>query len=329
MLTNSFAITPISAAAGKEKEGRHQRAPAKPTAIDLRVQDLISGKVSLPRVKESSLLATAVDPSQRMVLHSGAETSHQVEWEPRNKGKEPRLPGGSSNYIPIGLKRCEAYPWINALMQFLLFLPTCREVLSYLPKSLQGVREFADRYSYDLEAKSSVSFADGFQAAGSLLNKFPNLFRENDTIVNLDEALQLIWKSASSIRPERPSWQMLWDSSEGIEVLLAQEETRTAFEWLVGLKQLYDCNPQELFRGACLERQYLLKQDHSYMEMDAFIEVRPDEGRKVGYYTYMKLGGTWVQCADEKVSFLRGSRSLEMPLQRGVLFHFRRVPMRG
>ena len=317
MHVNRLAVSAVTATTEKERESRAQQAKA----VDLRVRDLV---VSLPRVKESSLLATVVDPTRHMV--PSGETNHQVEWGGGKKKKEPRHIHGASSYFPIGIKRSDAYPWINALMQFLLFLPTCREILSYLPKSLQGIREFSDRYFSDLETKRSLSSADGIFAASGLLNKFPMLFREEDRIVNLDEAVQCIWASAS-LRPKRPAWQLLWDSNQGVEELFLKEAVSMAFEWLIGLKELYEPG-RPLFQGHCLQRHYLLKQASSYMEMDAFIEARPDEGKKNGYYAYLKVGGTWVQCADERISRLKCSRSLEMPLQRGILFHFKRVPMR-
>lgn len=311
------SVSAVTAAMEKERDGRAQRAKA----VDLRVRDLV---VSLPRVKESSLLATVVDPTRHMVPNG--ETNHQVEWGGGKKKKEPRHVHGSSFHFPIGIKRSDSYPWINALMQFLLFLPTCREILSYLPKSLQGIKEFSDRYFFDVETKRNLSLADGTLAAAGLLNKFPTLFCEEGGIANLDEAVQLLWTSAS-LRVKRPAWQLLWDSSQRVEELFSQEAVSTAFEWLIGLKELYEPG-RPLFQGHCLQRHYLLKQASSYMEMDAFIEARPDEGKRIGYYAYLKVGGTWVQCADERISRLKCSRSLEMPLQRGVLFHFKRVPMR-
>lgn len=320
MRMNPLVIPAVSLVTEKERESRHQEKKA----VDLKVQD-VSSRVSLPRVKESCLLGTAVDPSRQMIPPNG-KMGYRVEWEPRRKKKKPGLSENSLQHIPIGLRRSDPYPWINALMQFLLFVPTCREILSYIPKSLQGIREFSDRYFCDLDTEKGVSSADGVHAAGSLLNKFPNLFREENRIVNLDEALQLIWESASSVQFKRPSWQMLWDSSE---TLFVEESAASAFEWVVGLEKLYESSsPQDLFHGNCLQRQVLLEQASSYMEMDAFIEARPDEGEKISYFAYLKVGGSWVQCADEKVLFLRSSRSLELPLQRGVLFHFRRVSLR-
>lgn len=324
MHLNTLAVPAVLAPAEKHRENCHQRDPRKARAIDLKVQDLVSLRVSLPRVKESSLLATAVDPTGRMV--PSGETNHRVEWTGRRKKKEPRHLQGSSPYFPIGLRRTDSHPWFNALMQFLLFLPTYREILSYIPKSLQPIKELGDRYLSDIEMKKAVSSADGSLAAACLISKFPNLFRDENLIVNLDAALQLLWTSAS-LRSERPSWHLLWDMRKRGEELFAEENAVSAFEWLVGLKQLYEAG-QAPFQGNCLQRHYLVKQTSLYMEMDAFIEARPDEGKRVAYFAYLKVGGTWVQCADEKISKLKSSRSLEMPLLRGVLFHFRRVAMR-
>jgi hypothetical protein len=214
-------------------------------------------------------------------------------------------------------------------MQFLLYIPTAREIFSYVPKSLQSFSEFSDLYFQDIEENRSLSRATGERIVDALFGKFPNLLKVRDLVMNLDEALQCIWKSAASLKWQRPDSHILWDSELPFETLIA-ERNEHSFEWLVSLQGIYNAearkNPLLLFEGGCLRRQYLFKDSCVCLELDAFLEIRPDEGGQGVYFTYLKTKEGWVQCADERITVLQRSDSLEMAMQRGVLFHYRRVP---
>lgn len=60
-------------------------------------------------------------------------------------------------------------------------------------------------------------------------------------------------------------------------------------------------------------------------DLDAFVEYRIDEGDRASYLAYLKIDGVWVQCDDQRISTLKRSISLDIPLRRGILFHYRRV----
>ena len=60
-------------------------------------------------------------------------------------------------------------------------------------------------------------------------------------------------------------------------------------------------------------------------ELDAFIEHRMEEGEAGNYFAYLKIDGAWVQCADERILPIRHSTFLDLPIRRGILFHYRRV----
>ena len=327
---NPKVTPPLPLVEEQKRENRNSKELCK--TIGLRVQDFVSARVSFPCVKEGVLLAAAADSTRKMVINNwAAKSGESVKWKSERK-KRP-FEGGirvPSSYFPIGLRRCETYHWVNSLMQFFLYIPSFREIFSYVPKSLQSFNQFADLYFQDLQANKTLSRADGLWVAEALLGKFPHLMRVRDRVMNLDEAIQCIWKSAASSSWQRPDWQILWDSELPFETLVTKEKEHF-FEWLVTLQRIYDSeareNPQLLFGGGYLRRQYLFKEPCICLELDAFLEIRPDEEGQVIYFTYLKTKEGWVQCADEKITLLYRTRSFEMAMQRGILFHYRYVPV--
>lgn len=309
---------PIEQIQQKKEENRRHFVPRN-SAVDRKVQ----GLVRFPSTKEGILLATEIDP-RRMLLSPGeGRVVEKVEWKPKKvHRKRFKVPLG---YCPIGLRQNEV-PWINALMQFLLFIPSLREMFWFVPKSLQSLGECASVYFRDLANQHDFSSANTGVIAAALLGKFPHLSEIAPGVLNLDDAIGSICKSASGKLLQRPSWQVLWDSKSPLETVLQKKPV--AFEWLVSLQKLYDGEarkcPEKLFGQALLHRYYFFHD--RCLELDAFIELRPEGGR-VGYYTYLKANGSsWVQCADETVTHFRRCRTMEIALQRGIIFHYRQVP---
>jgi hypothetical protein len=311
----------------REKRSSGERAK-HPT--DMKIQALF---VHFPVLIEGgSLLASAVSP--RIVIgFSLKKEAHTLL--PRKKEIAKKHPPSCSSqpmnkYFPIGLHSCEQYSWINAFMQFVLFVPLLREIFMYTPKSLSACNEFIDRYFLDLEAKALVSKADGFQVVRSLLGKFPMLAKGMGPLVNLHEIIQYLFQSAWDASFSRPEWQLRWDGRETGLVMDLQrkfEKKNFPFEMLVGLSSLYE--PSLRGEAVCkksLERHYAFPEG-IYFDLDAFIEYRPDgiTGQPGSYFTYLKVDGFWVQCSDHRITLLRRATFLEVPLCRGILFHYRRV----
>lgn len=316
---------------GERTPNDQRNVLSKPT--DIKIHDMIMSRISLPVLKEGSLLATATAP--QIVLPA----SHCMKSDERYYLLQRRRPALilrraaalPTNYFPIGLDRCEPYNWINALMQFLLFIPLLREIFAYTPLSFRPFNGFIDQYFIDLEEKRLISRANSYELVRCLLGKFPQFFQISN-VVNLHEMIQLISHSACAFTTFedagfRSDWQIRWDPSQDFSLQEVVERASVPPELLIVLQSLYDPimrkKPHLLFSRA-LRKQYICPSS-IYYDLDAFIEYRMEEGESACYCTYLKVDGTWVQCADERIVALRRSTLLDLPLRRGILFHYRRV----
>ncbi len=317
---------------------RHHRKhnlPRKPT--DIKIHDFILSRIALPGLKEGSLLATAtaphvVIPASLVTKQKDREANIQMPRRRRPVLIPRRTAALPSKYCPIGLEPSEPHNWINALMQFLLFIPTLREIFAYTPQSLYSFNAFIDQYFVDVEEKRVLSRADSNELVRCLIGKFPHLFKYVG-VANLHEIIQAISQSACTLTSLadagfRPEWQILWDPEQDLMLHEVLKQTIVPPELLIALKLLYDPamrkKPQQLFCRS-LQRQYFSSHTTASYELDAFIEHRTEEGAAGDYFTYLKIDGTWMQCADERIIALRRSTSLDLPLRRGILFHYRRV----
>jgi len=319
---------------GENPRNPHRSAtPRKPT--DIKIHDLILPRIGLPSLREGSLLASATAP--QVVIPASFVAKNEENFFVMPRRRRPLLiptrriaqPG---KYFPVGLIRCEPHNWINALMQFLLFIPLLREIFNYTPQSLYPFNEFIDQYFHDVEDNKLVSGADSFELIRCLLGKFPKLF-QGIGVANLFETIRVISLCACAMtslcHASFPlEWQILWDPNQELTLQEMFERPITPPELMIGLLPLYDPmmrkKPHALFCRA-LQRQYFSSLNSICYELDAFIEHRVDVGEDASYITYLKVGGAWVQCADDRILTLRRSTQLELPLRRSILFHYRRI----
>lgn len=319
---------------GEGFNNRNRReTPCKPT--DIKIQDLVIHRISLPGLKEGSLLASATAP--QVVIPA----THSIKPEEKcffpDRQYEPTLiyhhaAVVPSSYFPIGLDRCEPHNWINALMQFLLYIPLLREIFAYTPPSLRPFNQFIDQYFIDLEEKRLLSRAKSYELVRCLLGKFPQFF-QSVGMVSLHEMIQAISDCACAFTALTDTgfhshWQILWDPCQELSLQEIFAKDVVPPELLVVLKLFYDPvmrKRSQTFFSSALRKQYFSSQAGVCYDLDAFIEYRMEEGESACYYTYLKVDGMWVQCADERIVRLRRSTFLDLPLRRGILFHYRRV----
>ena len=318
-----------------ERFPNHSRrgTPRKPT--DIKIHDLIRLRMSLPMLKEGGLLASATAP--QVVIPASHSMNHEEKYLYPSRQRRPalvfrRAAAVPLNYFPLGLDRCEPHNWINALMQFLLFIPLLREIFSYTPTSFRPFNEFIDQYFSDWEEKRLVSRANSYELVRTLLGKFPQFFKISGT-ANLHEIIQSISHCACAYTSFndsgfRSDWQILWDSNKELSLQEIFERIAVPPELLIVPQLLYDPVKRKnshALSSETLRRQYFSTQEAICYDLDAFIEHRMEEGESACYYTYLKVDGTWIQCADERIVPLRRSTLLDLPLRRGILFHYRRV----
>lgn len=212
---------------------------------------------------------------------------------------------------------CQPHSWINAWIQFMLFIPLLREIFTYTPQSLSPFNEFIDQYLHDMEDQMSVSKANGQKIVQSLMGKFPHLF-QGVGVANLHEMILAISKSVSLGEDGllRNQQQIIWDSQKELMLDDVFRLSSPPTELLIGLKS-------QKF-GQMLQKQYFSSSMSLCYDLDAFVECRIEE-ENISYLVYLKIDSGWVQCDDQRISTLRRSISLDVPLRRGILFHYRRV----
>lgn len=306
------------------KQGKESRSH-RPT--DIKIHDQIMPRVCLSMLKEGSLLATALAPPIQLttIQEKKEENCFILPRRKRPKLIVHRTRVFPNHYFPIGLKRVFPHSWINALMQFVLFIPILREIFAYTPPSLSPFNEFIEQYFLDLDERQFLFRGDGFELIRCLFGKFPKMF-QNLGIINLYEWIRILSQSAEVTSSIDSFYQILWDAKKDLylDELLNQSSPS---DLLIGLSQLYDPALQKnsLIASNPLPKQYLATQIAVCYDLDAFVEYRKVDEEEGYYYTYLKIDGTWVQCVDERILPLRRSSFLEFPIRRGILFHYRRI----
>lgn len=252
--------------------------------IDSKVRGLVLERISHAK---GGLLPSAIAPQIVIDFRSGLEAGGKVRGQgEKRKGKLRKTP--LKRGAPIGLRPVDPEGWLNALMQFILFVPGFAEIFSFAPRSFYPFQEFIDQYFHDIEEKCTLSSAHG----GSIFR----FLRSKLNHISLHEFFQFF------IRALHPKWTL----HKTIEDALKEG------------------SPTDFFiTESCLERQFFTDPDFYCYDLDAFIELRPDGG-SVNFIAYVKHGGVWYQCDDDRITQLR-SNHLGVPLSRAILLHYHRI----
>lgn len=206
----------------------------------------------------------------------------------RKSNKLGKVSVGKGKKPPIGLRPVDPGGWLNALMQFILFVPTFTGLFFFAPRSFSPFQEFIDQYQQDQQENRTLSSANGLILFRFLSSKL--------THMSMTEIFDFLISSLNA------NWKI----------------HSTMDEALCG------GNPNDFFVTENLKKKQLFKFPERYCyDLDAFIEVRPD-GPAATFFTYVKVEGIWYQCDDDRITQLRSDR-LDIPLKRGVLFHYQRV----
>jgi hypothetical protein len=299
--------------------------------------------VVLSQIRQSApgtLLATASSP--RVLIDLIPDIAMPV-LEEKLELVSPKLPPKKKSkasdwkYIPIGLPRCDAFHSLNTMMQLILFLPGFRELFSFAPRSFQPLSTFIDQYQTDQFEHRSVSSADPTKLLRCLMSQLPShLFRFRNRI----EIHEIIFALVKACFPQlidipsgydfiglHPEWHIFWDVSLPFSLVAENhlvkycKHPRRPPELLVSEK-----NKGEAMACQLIQRQFFTQPDARCYDLDAFIEGRPDGSQQTHYVAYLKIDGTWFQCDDERISTLR-STSLNVPLHRSLLLHYKRVDL--
>lgn len=313
-----------------------------------KIKEIVLERISLS-ASRSALLPTATAPRVLIDLLApfslSSENSRKNNQEFFSTVDSQKQKSGKTflgKMIPIGLHRKNKFCffenriWINpfnALMQFVLFLPSFGDLFFFAPHSFHPFKDFIDQYKVDQQENKTVSSANTASLVRCAMRKLPLFLFQNkiDLYAILQHLIQALFPTLPSLLSSKvgsyfpdslafhPEWHLVWDVKKGktLDEIIQQKWNEKAQEVLVSVKGVEGsfCN--------LIKKQFFTPSDWFCYDLDAFIEMRPDHGG-VNFVTYLKLDGGWYQCDDEKVVRLR-SNSLNVPLCRSILLHYKRI----
>lgn len=335
-----FCLIPNTSRGGESfREGRWF-APCVDRPVDSKVKGLVLGRIeegiaevrtgllpslTVPRVRVDLLAELPTSPVESIVC------DQQVELMPSARdNKKVFLKRSFGKNIPIGLRRCHPHGWINAWIQFLLYIPSVSHLFSFAPKSFDPFREFVDQYFFDQQENRNVSLAKGDSLVRCLLKTLPPYLFKNHSRVDLYEILKAFfrmifphlqnWPGDSKSVVFDPQSHLVWNPASGsaLEEEIESKILEMPPEILVSIKGFDPvfCAP--------VKRQIFSPADWNFYDLDAFIEYRPDVSNEGNFITYIKINGTWYQCDDDRISPLCSS-TLRVPLHRSIVLHYKRL----
>ncbi len=249
--------------------------------VDQKIGGVVLAKIT---PEKGGLLAAVNAPHLTLgpikILHRSE--NRQVQKK-RSKLRKAPLP----KRVPIGLISSDSEGWLNALMQFFLYVPGFAESFTFAPRSFFPIQEFIDQYHLDQMEGRSVSLANGGRIFELFHSKFPH-----QGLLEIFETVLFLLK---------PEWRLCYKWGEIPHDLMSSHL---------------------LIATASVKKQLKVERGQFY-DLDLFIEKRPD-GAKVNYYAYVKIDGCWYQCDDERITQVR-SDGLTLALQRGILSHYKKI----
>ena len=245
---------------------------------------------------------------------------------------------------PIGILNNHFYPWINAFLQFIIFIPSLKEMFFYTPKSFSSFNDFFDAYIEDQRVNKESTKYSTTDVIESLYSRFKDFFSSHkkvDLFSLLKKIMSLISSRTSAlsnfgldILAFYPSWQIEINNEdiileEYLSKIIAYEmkSAITPKELLISFKWFFEKKSSSI--ESCKAPTLLFFYDNIssvYYELDAFIEYRED-GLNGSYLTYLKVDGIWYQCDDTRVRKIR-SNNLQIALLRSFVFHYKKIKIR-
>ncbi len=249
--------------------------------------------------------------------------------------------------VPIGILGNAHNNWVNALMQFILFVPALRSMFCYLPSGYAAFEAFCLQYFQDVKDRKPLTSAKSDCLMKCLYRQFGSeVLLKNQSIFNLYDILRLllgrvdiaaaknflldpaghvICKQKESPKPmERRLEQHLLCLSRHPLLRPAEKddlfpypmELIISYSWLCDQKDLLDFPPAKM--------QYFFasrKELAVVYALDAFIFCDCPAGR---YSTYIKANDAWHCAQDEKVEKLE-TYEARHDLYGAFLFHYKRM----
>lgn len=275
------SVTPVTPVRDRTRDEVATAPVHKP--IDSKVRGFVLERMSHAK---GGLLPSASAPQIIFGLLPGFE-SGKIAPKEKRKSKLRRTP--LVRRVPIGLTPVDPEGWLNAFMQFILYVPGFAEAFSFAPRSWYPIQEFIDQYHHDQQENRSLSSANGAALYRFLSFKLPHF-----TMQEMCETF---------IRTLHTKWEIHHSIHEALKTVGASD----------------------LFVTESVLKKQIFSGPNLCYDLDAFIERRPDGGN-VNYIAYVKIEGSWYQCDDERITQFR-SDSLSLALQRAALSHYKRISL--
>jgi hypothetical protein len=230
--------------------------------------------------------------------------------------------------IPIGILENSKSFWINALMQFIIFIPSLRRMFDSTPSYFDCFNEFIDLYIEDQREGRRVTRATTMRVFECLRKRFSKV--ENFKSSDIFYLLKTFKKMAFGDFEFDPFQQIeIKDGGRVFEEEVLKdlrEHKRNNFlfpmEILISFKDFFEkslsiCKaPLRLFF-------YENKENISY-RLSAFMEYRNDDFLKKGsYIAYLKADDRWYKCFNRNIKEVE-LKSVLVALRRGFIFYYRR-----
>ncbi len=242
-----------------------------------------------------------------------------------------------NSFIPIGIIKCDYNRWINAFLQFLLFIPSLCDMFIYTPKRFFPFLEFIQKYHQDRKLGKKVTTAKS--------SKLLETIRKN-----------LSFSEIYKMRPESQPWQVLRRLMKSLGEPFQEEDLgllalnpyatiiidKDNFSWEEAIEKELTQNgffskakvnlslsfPLEMLlilqeKSLLPKKQFSLSYHgipYALYELDAFVEYRPDGWDTGDFFTYVKTQGQWYQCDDTHIVSLKPIH-LTIPLRRAIFCH--------
>ena len=249
--------------------------------------------------------------------------------------------------VPIGILPFDSNRWINALLQFILFVPSLRMMFDYTPKSFASFNDFIDIYLNDQKAGKYITTAP-VSPIDRMFSKCIGKckFFKND-VVSIFGILDVIMKSVSSL-DDVTEMDLMRDGNLSLfpEWRISVEKENVDLQEYIGKqlsKQFHEKHffPYELLIDfnwfshkekreniQCRASMVLNFYEDMFVskryDLDAFVEFRPDEFGAATYITYVKINDSWFQCDDMRIKQI-SSDNLKIALSRSFLFHYKKM----
>jgi hypothetical protein len=279
---------------------------SKPT--DSKIKRFVLKKIRLPG-RCGALLYSVTAPQILMSMRNNANV-RKIERQRKKVGTR-----SVDSKIPVGLVNDEQLAWINpmnALMQFLLFLPEFRHVCLFVPRSFRPFLDFVERYLLDQQEGRSLSSANNSLLVHCLMKTLPPPLFQKAADANLYEILKAL--NGVLFPFLKTVLQIEWENGSLEEAVQAKK----AGHFLIGVRR---CGA-----GKCIKKQFFIETHSVCYDLRAFVERRVDGAEGASFVTYLKIRGSWYQCDDERIAKLR-SDCLSIPLQQSILLYYKRIDL--